>query len=83
MMYGNGFFGPGRYFGNEFCGGWPFMMFGFVILVLIVIGLIVWNKKKHSVTTDSESLNLLKENFAKGLISEEEYLSRKNILTRK
>jgi len=83
MMYGSRFFGPGGCFGGGFYGGWHFMMFGVVALVLIVIAVIVWTKKKHSVSTDSVSLNILKENFAKGLISEEEYLSRKNVLTRK
>lgn len=83
MMYGSRFFGPGGCFGSGFYGGWQFMMFGLVALVLIAIAVVVWIKKKHSVSTDSDSLNILKENFAKGLISEEEYLSRKNVLTRK
>jgi len=83
MMYGSRFFGPGGCFGSGFYGGWPFMMAGMVLLVIIAIALIVWVKKKHSGSTDNESLNLLKENFAKGLISEEEYLSKKNVLTRK
>ncbi len=83
MMYGNGFFGPGGCFGNGFYGGWHFMMIGFVVLVLITIAVIVLIKKKHSVNTDTTSINILKENFAKGSISEEEYLSRKNVLTRK
>lgn len=83
MMYGSNFFGPGGCFSNGFYGGWHFMMAGAVILVIIAIALIVWSKKKHSGSADLESLNLLKENFAKGLISEEEYLSKKNVLTRK
>ena len=83
MMNGSNFFGAGGCFGNGFYGGWHFMMAGVVLLVIIAIALIVWTKKKHSGTTDSNSLNMLKENFAKGLISEEEYLSRKNVLTRK
>lgn len=83
MMNGSNFFGSGGCFGSGFYGGWHFMMAGVVLLVIIAIALIVWTKKKHSGTTDSNSLNTLKENFVKGLISEEEYLSKKNILTRK
>ena len=83
MMYGSRFFGQGGCFGNGFYGGWHFMMMGAVILVLIAIAVIVWAKRKHSVTADSTSINILKENFAKGLLSEEEYLSRKNVLIRK
>ena len=83
MMYGSRFFGPGGCFGGGFYGGWHFMMVGFVVLILIAIAVIVLIKKKHSGSIDSGSLNILKENFAKGLISEEEYLSRKNVLTKK
>jgi len=83
MMYGNRFFDLGGCFGGGLYGGWHFMMVGVLVLILIVIAVIVWTKKKHSGSTNSVSLNILKENFAKGLISEEEYLSRKNVLTRK
>lgn len=85
MMYGNRFFGHNGGFGGEFYGGMHFMMMGVVLLVLIAIAItiIVCIKKKHSVPADTVSINILKENFAKGLISEEEYLSRKNVLTRK
>ena len=83
MMYGSKFFGPGGCFGHEFYGGFHFMMAGLLALVLIVIAIVLWKKKKHSESTDSTALNILKENFAKGLITEEEYLSRKNVLTRK
>ncbi len=83
MMYGSRFLSQGGCFGNGFYGGWHFIMMGIVVLVLIAIAVIVWTKRKHSANTDTTSINILKENFAKGLISEEEYLSRKNVLIRK
>lgn len=81
MMIGNRFFAQGGCFGNGFFGGWHLIMMAAIVILAIV--LIIWAKKRHFGTTDDSALNMLKENFVKGVITEEEYLSRKNILTRK
>lgn len=81
MMYGNRGFGPEGCFGNGFFGGPHFMMMGFIILVLIAVA--IWAWKKRSAPQDNDILMILKEKYVRGEITEEEYLSRKNILTRK
>lgn len=83
MMYDGRFFRPGGMFGHEFYGGFYFMMTGVLVLALIIIAVVLWKRRKHPEFINSSALNVLKENFAKGLITEEEYLSRKNVLSRK
>ena len=81
MMYGNGFFNHSLCFGNGFYGGWHLMMVAAILILGVV--LFVLARKKHSSSQGDEILSMLKEKFVKGDITEEEYLSRKNILTRK
>ena len=56
------------------------IMMGFVLLVLILVAIYVY--KNHN-NTNGESLELLKMKFVKGEITEEEYISKKNILMKK
>lgn len=81
MMYGNRFWENGACFGNGFFGGGHILMM--VLVIALIIAVVIWLKKRHSPSGDSQALNILKDNFVRGTITEEEYLSRKNVLTRK
>lgn len=73
-------------FYNSWCnmawGGGGFMMFLWIIIIAAIIyALYYFFMKKPS--QSSEALELLKMKFAKGEISEEEYLSKKSTLLKK
>ncbi|MHB1443309.1 MAG: SHOCT domain-containing protein [Candidatus Humimicrobiaceae bacterium] len=85
MMWGwpnmmGGFFGGGL--------GWIGMIFGFIFFILVVIGiifLIVWLVKRSNYPgvenrTESKSLEVLKERYAKGELTKEQYESMKKEL---
>ncbi|MHB1275029.1 MAG: SHOCT domain-containing protein [Candidatus Humimicrobiaceae bacterium] len=85
MMWGwpnmmGGFFGGGL--------GWIGMIFGFIFFILVVIGiifLIVWLVKRSNYPgvenrTESKSLEILKERYAKGELTKEQYESMKKEL---
>jgi putative membrane protein len=85
MMWGwpnmmGGFFGGGM--------GWISMILGFIFFILIIIGvvfLIVWLVKRttHSGIEDktvSKALEVLKERYAKGEITKDQYESMKKDL---
>ena len=84
MMWGwpnmmGGFFGGGI--------GWIGMIFGFIFFVAIVIGvilLIVWlvRRSGYSITdkTSTHSLEILKERYAKGELTKEQYENMKKEL---
>lgn len=85
-MYGRG------YFGTESCGIFgPLMMIGVVILIAVLVYFLLKSNKSKSgdpksIETrfdDSNALAILKEKFAKGEITEEEYQNKKNILERR
>ena len=78
MMWGwpnmmGGFYGGGL--------GWIGMVFGFIFFILVVIGiifLIVWLVKRSNNPgvenrTDSKSLEVLKERYAKGEITKDQF----------
>ncbi len=89
MMFGRGFYGAGS------CGFFgPMMMIGVVILVVVIVFLLLKSNKSSDTKSnlskatesridDSNALAILKEKFAKGEITEEEYLNKKNILERR
>ncbi|MCL5070337.1 MAG: SHOCT domain-containing protein [Actinobacteria bacterium] len=88
MMWGwpmmGGFFGGGL--------GWIGMIFGFIFFVAIIIGiifLIVWLVRRtgysindYSITdkTSTHSLEILKERYAKGELTKEQYENMKKEL---
>ena len=85
MMWGypnmmGGFFGGGL--------GWIGMIFGFIFFILLVIGiifLIVWLVKRSNNPgvenkTDSKSLEVLKERYAKGEITKDQFDNMKKDL---
>lgn len=70
-------------YGYNMMGGW----FGMMIIPAILIGVLIflfYNKGNNNNAKDigdrDNSLNILKERFARGEINEEEYTNRKNIL---
>ena len=77
----------GGFFGGAM--GWIGMILGFIFFILIIIGvifLIVWIVKRatHSGIEDktgSKALEVLKERYAKGEITKEQYESMKKDLS--
>ncbi|WP_461206328.1 SHOCT domain-containing protein [Clostridium sp. DL1XJH146] len=83
MMFNRGYFGNRGCFGYGIMGGWSsLIMIGFAI-VIIIVALILWNKRKNFSDNDDQILYELKLKYVQGEISEEEYLSRKNVLKSK
>jgi putative membrane protein len=62
-------------------GGGLMMFFWFILIAALVYALYYFFAKKPK--QSDEALELLKMKYAKGEISEEEYLSKKNILSKK
>ncbi len=86
------FFGRG-YNGIDHCferfgimpgGSWLFLIYLAVIVITITVVLLVnRNKRGQSVNTlDSRAIDELKLLYARGEISEEEYMKRKNFLSK-
>ena len=61
-------------------GGVMFWIIG-LLIILILVDMFRTNKKVHNKNED-DSLTILKSRFARGDITEEEYTSKKNILTK-
>jgi len=87
MMFGNGFGGGGfREVGNclGFAGG--YMHGGFFILAILLfvtlalLGTLFLVKRSQSNRVDSAVLETLKMKLVSGEITEEEYISKKNLL---
>lgn len=80
--FGRGFGGGGFIAGNI---GFGFMSVMMLFRLLILIALIIFAVKfiKGYINHSSGALKTLDERFAKGEISEEEYMKRKTILTQR
>lgn len=81
-MYRNfnqGFYGNGACRGlGYFNNGWSIVIgIGLLITIALLFYLFVHNKKKR---VSSEALEILKLQYVKGEISEEEYFKRKSLL---
>lgn len=81
MMYryfNQGFYGNGACYGlGYFNNGWNIVFgIGLIITIALLFYLFVHNKKRVS----SDALEILKLQYVKGEISEEEYYRRKNLL---
>jgi putative membrane protein len=75
MGYGHGY---------NMMGGW----FGMMIIPIILIGVVIYvvskqeqNNKGKDIVFKDNSLDILSERFARGEIDEEEYNTKKNILS--
>lgn len=87
MMYGRGYNGFSNCFGFGFgfgtghtFGGWGMMIIMAAFILLTTAVVIYITKRTGHHRSEDEALQSLKMRFAKGEISEEEYLKRKNIL---
>ena len=59
------------------------IMFWIIAILIIFILIVIFrSNKKVCKNTEDESLTILKSRFARGDITEEEYLSKKSILTK-
>ena len=78
-MFWSGYCGPGW-------GYWPWhgpIFFMFVALIVIVfLSRIFSGRKEAGVNTYDSSQDILRQRFASGEISEDEFLQRKNTLSR-
>lgn len=75
----NGFDGCFGY-GTGFVGPWIMMGMGVLLLVAVIIAAMILFKKASHKKTDEGALDILKLRYAKGEMSEEEYLRMKKVL---
>lgn len=97
MMFGRGFSGRGNidgngFFGNNGCfgnGGYGFMHGGLgmliVIGVLLAIAILIYflARKNNKKMINHTVIETLKMKYVQGEITEEEYLKRKEVLSKK
>ncbi len=79
MMYGNSFWGSNSCFGFNYFPYWHLIVIG----VIIILVFIMLNNKKSNIKNNDEIIDILNRKFVSGEISEEEYINKKNILTKK
>lgn len=82
MMFFRGYNGfSGGCFNNMAGGGWlSILFFGLIIIAAIVLVLVLVKSGKS--TTKNNALDSLKMKYINGEISEEEYLKRKDVLSK-
>ena len=79
MMFGRGFwhYGDGfRYFGY-------YHGIGILLMLALIIGVFIILRKSSIKSSNDEILNVLKMKYVNGEITEEEYISKKNILLKR
>jgi len=59
------------------------MMIGLGILIAVAAVIILLVRKNKATGNDDDLLAMLKERYVRGEISEEEYISKRNTLTRR
>lgn len=62
---------------------WMFVMMGIKMLIFIGIIVLVVRLIKNYTINSNSALKILDEKFAKGEISEEEYIKRRSVITQK
>ncbi len=77
MMYGRGFFGNNVCYGLNYFPYWHLIVIGVIIVVIFIL------LKNRNSKNNNEIINTLNMKFVNGEISEEEYINKKNILTKK
>lgn len=82
MMFARGAYGIGRCLGGSFFGPWH-MMIGLGLIIGIAAVVIMLMKKNKSDGSDDDLLAMLKERYVRGEITEEEYINKRNTLTRR
>ena len=79
MMHGRGFFDGGWFGMGAFGSGWAWLIgIGVLLIVIAATYLIVSRTRTRSNSFDA--LEVLKNKYALGEITEEEYIKRKNII---
>lgn len=78
MMFNRGFIGNSGCFGFGYFGVWQWL----IVIGVILIVFYFFRKNKKNDTSDA-ALLILREKFANGEISEEEYNHRRDLLVRK
>lgn len=82
-MFCRGFGGYGFGPSGSIGSGWIFLSMGFRLLIFIGLIVIAFKLFKSFTGKSNDSVRILDERFAKGEISEEEYLKRRSILLQK
>lgn len=84
MMFRNSAYGIGRCFSGLGMGAWgPWgMLIGLGITILVVSLVIILFQRNRRSNTNEHLLDVLKERYVNGEITEEEYLTKKNILNK-
>ena len=77
MMYGRGFLGNNGCYGLNYLPYWHLIVIGVIIVVIFIL---LKNKNNKN---NNEIINTLNMKFANDEISEEEYINKKNLLTKK
>ena len=77
MMYGRGFFWNNVCYGLNYFPYWHLIVIGVIIVVIFIL----WKNKNSK--NNNEIIDTLNMKFVNGEISEEEYINKKNILTKK
>ncbi|WP_055669081.1 SHOCT domain-containing protein [Desnuesiella massiliensis] len=82
-MFCGGFGGYGL--GSSASGGigWMFLSMGFRLLIFVALIVLGVKLFKNYTNKPNNTLKILDERFAKGEISEEEYIKRRTILSQK
>jgi len=80
-MHGNSWYRQVEcgFIGNSGFGGWHYLMM--LGIIIIVVAMILFIRRKNN-SNGNQALDILKELYVKGDISEEEYLKRKNVIER-
>jgi putative membrane protein len=83
MFCGFGGYGPGIYGAGAYNSGWLFFFMAFRILIFAAVIILAYKLIKHYGNKSRDVIKMLDMAYAKGEINEEEYIKRKNVLTRK
>jgi len=81
-MMGGGMMGDFHRHMMDYGDGGPFMWILLLVIAVVVITLVVQNRRSapHEVTHGASALDILKQRYAKGEITKEQFLERKNDL---
>lgn len=84
-MFCRGFGGYGFGYGPAGSAGigWMFLAQGFRLIIFIALIILAYRLFKNYTVKSNNTLKVLDERFAKGEITEEEYLKMKSILSQK
>lgn len=81
-MFARGAYGIGRCFAGGYFGPWHMLIAaGFIIGIAAIVVMLI--QRRHKGGADDDLLALLKERYVRGEITEEEYKTKKNALTRR